>query len=69
ISNPEASQRNLVVISHLLLLKFSNLSTSLLDRERVHLGDSEFPQFAPSDIPNLSYESFLPSQIHEVGQK
>ncbi|GJR80983.1 hypothetical protein Tco_0151768 [Tanacetum coccineum] len=31
ISNPESSQSNLVVISHLISLKFSNLSTSLLE--------------------------------------
>nr|GEU53893.1 copia protein [Tanacetum cinerariifolium] len=31
ISNPKASQRNLVVMSQLLPLKFSNLSTSLLE--------------------------------------
>ncbi|GJW22089.1 hypothetical protein Tco_0032711 [Tanacetum coccineum] len=31
ISNPEASQSNLVVISHLLSLKFSNSSMSLLE--------------------------------------
>ncbi|GKF53106.1 hypothetical protein Tco_0160016, partial [Tanacetum coccineum] len=38
-------------------------------RERVHPGDSGFPQFAARDSPDLSYESFLPSQILEVGQK
>ncbi|GJS00824.1 hypothetical protein Tco_0317332 [Tanacetum coccineum] len=69
ISNPEASQINLAIISHLLALKFSNLSMRLSDRERVHLGDSKFPQFAPRDVPDLSYESFLLSQILEVGQK
>ncbi|GJZ59910.1 hypothetical protein Tco_0615726 [Tanacetum coccineum] len=69
VSNYEASQRNFVVIYHLLLLKFSNLSTSLLDREKVHLDDSRFPQFAPRDVPDLSYESFLLSQSLEVGQK
>ncbi|GJW76893.1 hypothetical protein Tco_0138575 [Tanacetum coccineum] len=35
----------------------------------VHPGDSGFPQFAPRDVPDLTYESFLPSQILEVGQK
>ncbi|GKF98252.1 hypothetical protein Tco_0297035, partial [Tanacetum coccineum] len=99
ISNPEASQSNLVVISHLLYFKFSNSSMSLLEfsfqiveillynhptfsetyilssmcsmrsRERVQPRDLGFPQFAPRDVPNLSYESFLPSQILEVGQK
>ncbi|GJU54279.1 hypothetical protein Tco_1227993 [Tanacetum coccineum] len=39
---------------------------SMRSRERVHPGDSEFPQFAPRDVPDLSYESFLPSQILEV---
>ncbi|GJU41395.1 hypothetical protein Tco_1194352 [Tanacetum coccineum] len=38
-------------------------------RERVYQGDSGFPQFAPHDVLDLSYESFLPSQILEVGQK
>ncbi|GKB66445.1 hypothetical protein Tco_0927857 [Tanacetum coccineum] len=100
ISNPEASQRNLAVISQLLSLEFSNLSMSLLEfsfqivkillydhptfskrdllfcllcaecgRERVYLGDLKFPQFAPREIPDLSYESFLLSQMFEVGQK
>ncbi|GJS07193.1 hypothetical protein Tco_0363989 [Tanacetum coccineum] len=36
--------------------------------ERARLGDSEFPQFVPRDVPNLSYESSLISQILEVGQ-
>ncbi|GKC28414.1 hypothetical protein Tco_1035708 [Tanacetum coccineum] len=95
ISNPEASQSNLV-ISHLLPLKFSNSSMSLLEFsfqineillynhptfsetfyfvfyvlntvEREFI--SKFPQFAPRDVPDLSYESFLLSQILEVGQK
>ncbi|GKB51712.1 hypothetical protein Tco_0902465 [Tanacetum coccineum] len=62
ISNPEASQSNLAIISHLISLKFSNLSMRLSE-ERVHLGDLKFPQFAPRDVPDLSYESFLLSQI------
>ncbi|GJW42726.1 hypothetical protein Tco_0071525 [Tanacetum coccineum] len=35
-------------------------------RERVHLDDSKFPQFAPLDVPDLSFESFLLSQFYEV---
>ncbi|GJW25061.1 putative reverse transcriptase domain-containing protein [Tanacetum coccineum] len=35
-------------------------------RERVNLGDLKFPQFAPRDVPDLSYESFLLSQMFEV---
>ncbi|GJZ13666.1 hypothetical protein Tco_0548896 [Tanacetum coccineum] len=34
-------------------------------REKVHLDDSRFPQFAPRDVPDLSYESFLLSQSLE----
>ncbi|GJR91631.1 hypothetical protein Tco_0215642 [Tanacetum coccineum] len=69
ISNPEASQRNLAVISQLLSLEFSNLSMNLLDRESVHLDDSKFPQFTPRDVPNLFYESFLLSQMLEIRHK
>ncbi|GJX64881.1 putative reverse transcriptase domain-containing protein [Tanacetum coccineum] len=98
ISNPEVSQSNLVVISHLLPLKFRNSSMSLLEFsfqivkillynhptfsetfyfvfyvlnavERVHPGDSGFPQFAPRDVPDFSYESFLPSQILELSKR
>ncbi|GJV96721.1 hypothetical protein Tco_1548298 [Tanacetum coccineum] len=55
-SNPEASQSNLVVISHLLSLKFSNSSMRLLGcgRQRVHPRDSGFPQFAPRDDARLA---------------
>nr|GEW05004.1 ribonuclease H-like domain-containing protein [Tanacetum cinerariifolium] len=37
--------------------------------ERAHLGDLEFSQFVPRDVPNLSYESFLLSQMLDVGQQ
>ncbi|GJY58650.1 hypothetical protein Tco_0458542 [Tanacetum coccineum] len=70
ISNPEVSQSNLAIISHLLSLKFSNLSMRLLEfsfQIRVHLDDSKFPQSAPCNVPDLSYESFLLSQMLEVG--
>ncbi|GKE44538.1 hypothetical protein Tco_1471822, partial [Tanacetum coccineum] len=44
ISNPEASQSNLAIISHLLPLKFSNLSTRLLEAE-VEEDDRSRPRF------------------------
>ncbi|GJW86305.1 hypothetical protein Tco_0161645 [Tanacetum coccineum] len=37
--------------------------------DRVDPCDSGFPQFAPRNVPDFSYESFLTSQILKVGQK
>ncbi|GJW12571.1 hypothetical protein Tco_1578398 [Tanacetum coccineum] len=49
-------------------LIFLMMNLDIIDdygREKVHLDDSRIPQFAPRNVPDLSYESFLLSQSLE----
>ncbi|GJV20801.1 retrovirus-related pol polyprotein from transposon TNT 1-94 [Tanacetum coccineum] len=49
------------------LQRIHKLSSFLLQES--HLDDSRFPQFAPRDVPDLSYESFLYSKVLEAYHK